>query len=243
MLLLGRVGTPGNGIALMSSQANHTGTRLAGFDAKLLPGGGSIANSKLLAEISKVWRTDLAKLIERSGSNVARKLRQDKIRAALIIGENPAASPEFNSLINNLDFLVVADLFLTETAMAADVFIPLSSYLETEGHLTNWAGMRQVTTPIGEPANGFGTRQIIERLSDDMGHHVGLANFDELVSEIEFMMREANCEGRINGAFPTPDGKAHFVLYSDQIMPTRADQTQVIELDRRISDRMKLIRA
>ena len=243
MLLLGRVGTPGNGIALMSSQANHTGTRLAGFDAKLLPGGGSIANSKLLAEISKVWRTDLAKLIDRSGSNVARKLRQDKIRAALIIGENPAASPEFNSLINNLDFLVVADLFMTETAMAADVFIPLSSYLETEGHLTNWAGMRQVTTPIGEPANGFGTRQIIERLSDDMGHHVGLANFDELVSEIEFMMREANCEGRINGAFPTPDGKAHFVLYSDQIMPTRADQTQVIELDRRISDRMKLIRA
>ncbi|MBK7143207.1 MAG: molybdopterin-dependent oxidoreductase [bacterium] len=243
MLLLGRIGKPGNGIALMSSQANHTGSRIAGFDSKLLPGGGLIDNSKLLAETSKVWRTDMAKLLEKSGTNVSRKLRQDKIRAAVIIGENPAASPEFNALINHLDFLVVADLFQTETAMAADVFIPLSSYLETEGHLTNWSGMRQATTPIGEPLNGLSTRAIIERLCEDMGHHIGLANFDELVSEIEFMMREANCEGRINGSFLTPDGKAHLVLYSDQVMPTRADQTQVIELDRRITDRMKLIKA
>ena len=69
-------------------------------------------------------------------------MRDDKIKAAFIFGENPAKDNEFNSFIDHLDFLVVCDMFKNETVQMADVYLPLSSYLESKGHFTNWAGKK-----------------------------------------------------------------------------------------------------
>jgi len=243
MLLLGKVSVDGSGLMLTSGQCNHAGMQVAGFDNKLIPGGGSLGSAKLLGEIGRVWRTDLKGLIEQSGTNISRKIREDKIRGAVIFGENPAAGPEYNSFVNNLEFLVVADLFLTETAQAADVFIPMSSYLESEGHLTNWCGMCQETNPIGDPANGMTNIDIVKKLCELRGHHIGLANFDELTSEIDFFGAQSGFTGRLNGSFLTADKRAHFVLYSDQAIPTSADTPLVLEIDSRIAARIKQIKA
>lgn len=243
LMLLGKMGVAGSGLALTSSQANHTGMQFAGFDMKLLPGGGPVSHPHLAKRIGHIWRMDMKGLVERSGTNIARKIREDKIRAAFVFGENPAAAEEYNAFVNNLEFLVVGDLFMTETAQAADVFLPLSSYLETEGHLTNWCGMVQPISPIGAPSNGRTTGDIVKSLSELFGHHIGLENFDELVSEIEMLKKEFGCTGRLNGSFLTPDHKAHFVLYSDHVGTTNVLKSHVIEIDSRMSQRMKLIRA
>jgi formate dehydrogenase major subunit len=243
MLLLGKIGAEGSGLALMSSECNHVGMHLAGFDNRLLPGGASVSNEKLISELGALWRTDVKKLIGGSGPNIARKMREDKIRAAFVFGENPAVAGELNSFFNNLEFLVVGDLFLTETAQMADVFLPLSSYLETEGHLTSWSGLRQRTNPLGEPANGKSTVDVFKELSELLGHHIGLENFDELTSEIDLLAGRAGVHARVDGKFATADGRAQFVLYSDQVLPTRVETPGVLEIDSRMAARMKLIRA
>ncbi|MFZ1685079.1 MAG: molybdopterin-dependent oxidoreductase [Candidatus Zixiibacteriota bacterium] len=243
MLMLGKIGTPGSGLALVSSQCNHTGMQVAGFDSRLLPGGAPISATRLAERIGHIWRIDLKGMTQKADTNIPRKIREDKIRAAIIVGENPAAAEEYNGFVNNLEFMVVADLFLTETAQAADVFLPLSTYLETDGHLTSWCGAAQKTSPIAEPANGKSTIEIIKRMAELFGHHVGLENFDELVSEIELMAKEFGTFGRLNGKFMTPDQKAHFELYADHVGTSNVLRTHVLEIDNRMSERMKLIRA
>jgi formate dehydrogenase major subunit len=242
LMLIGKIGVPGSGLALVSSQCNHTGMQLAGFDMKLLPGGAPITNAALTDRIGHIWRTNLKGLFEKSGS-IGRKIREDKIRAAIIFGENPAGADDYNAFTNNLEFLVVGDIFMTETAQAADVFIPLSSYLETEGHLTNWCGTMQSINPIGDPLNGKSTGDIIKQLSELFGHHIGLDSHDEMVSEVKMLNREFGCFGCMKEKFLTPDQKAHFVLYADHAGTTNVLKSHVLEIDNRMSTRMKLIKA
>jgi formate dehydrogenase major subunit len=242
LLALGKIGAPGSGLALFSGECNLTGMTVAGFDRQLLPGGASIRNERILDAVNRFWKTDITDVVA-SGSNIVRKIREDKIRAAMIFGENPAASEDYNAFVNNLEFLVVADMYLTETAQAADVFLPMSSYLEGRGHFTNWAGMRQPTVPIGDPQNGMLNIHILRRLLEIEGLAPSFETHEQLSSEMMSFIRQQGSEGRIRQVFPTVDGKAHFILYSDQILATGARAPQVLEIDARMTERMSLIHA
>jgi len=243
MLCLGKIGVDGSGIALMTNQCNNEGMRLTGFDNRLLPGGAPLSNAPGVDAAAKLWKTDLKKLFETSGTNIGRKIREDKIRAAVIFGENPSVAPEYHHFVNNLEFLVVADLFLTETAQAADVFLPLSAFMETDGHFTNWSGLQQRTHAIGEAANGLQTIEIIKTLAGLMGDSPIGGSFDEIVSEFQSLLLSDGAAHHVNGSFPTEDGKAHFALYSDQSLSTNAETPTTIEIDARMATQMKLVRA
>jgi formate dehydrogenase major subunit len=243
MLALGKLGTPGSGIALVSGECNNAGMQIAGFDNRLLPGGTLASNGRQIDVLNKLWKTDLEKTLEMSGTNIGRKIREDKIRAAIIFSENPSIAPEYHDFVNNLEFLVVADTFLTETAQAADVFLPLAAYMETEGHLTNWFGLRQKINPIGPPANGISTLDMITALAVIAGNTQGSHSFDAVASEIESLTQLSRMGNHVDGSFPTEDGKAHFSLYSDQSSSVSADLPQVLEIDARMALQMKLIRA
>jgi predicted molibdopterin-dependent oxidoreductase YjgC len=243
MLCLGKIGVEGSGIALMTNQCNNEGMRLAGFDNRLLPGGAPLNNSSQAETTGKLWKTDLRGLFETSGTNISRKIREDKIRGAVIFGENPSVAPEYHHFVNNLEFLVVADLFLTETAQAADVFLPISAFMETDGHFTNWSGLQQRTHAIGDAANGLQTMEIIKRLALLMGNGSIGGSFDEIGSEFKSLLQVDGAAHRVNGSFPTEDGKAHFALYSDQSLSTSAETATTIEIDARMATQMKLIRA
>ncbi|MFH0988660.1 MAG: molybdopterin-dependent oxidoreductase [bacterium] len=242
MMLLGKVGVDGSGIALMTGQSNSTGMRLAGFDNKLLPGGLLLGHKDQTESVGNAWKVDLAALLETSGTNIGRKIREDKIRAAVIVGENPSVSPEYHHFTNNLEFLVVADLYLTETAQAADVFLPLSITMETDGHLTNWAGLVQQSNPIGEPLNSLRTIDIFNKLAETMSGEPVWYAYKDVLTEYESFLPRNGTSGRLNGTFLTEDGKAHFILYSDQIQSTSAEVPAVLEIDARMANQMKLIR-
>jgi formate dehydrogenase major subunit len=237
--MLGKVGVEGSGLALVSGQCNNTGMQIAGFDNKLLPGGVKSDHTAALQTISQKWKTDLSKSIDGSGTNIGRKIRRDKIRAAIILGENPAIAPEYNSFINNLEFLVVADMFLTETAQSADVFLPLSGYLETPGHLTNWSGMHQQTNPIGDPMNGLSTVEILMKLAAMSGYMMNYDKFEDITTEVNGFIQQFGIGGKFNGKFLTEDSKMHFMLYSDQVIATPAASPKVLEIDARMIARSK----
>ncbi|MDT8325639.1 MAG: molybdopterin-dependent oxidoreductase, partial [Bacteroidota bacterium] len=218
------------------------GMSVAGFDRQLLPGGASIRNERILDAVNRFWKQDISEVVN-TGTNISRKIREDKIRGAFIFGENPSASEDYNAFVNNLEFLVVADMYMTETAQMADVFLPMSSYLESKGHLTNWAGVRQQTNPIGEPANGMSNIEMLRRLLEIEGLTPSFSGYEDLSQEMMSFIRQQGLEGRIDRSFPTADGKAHFVLYSDQVLATSAKIPAVLEIDARMTERMSMIEA
>jgi len=211
----------------------------SGFDNQLLPGGAPANGNGAVKDVSALWQTDLEQLLSSSGTNLTRKIRESSIRGAIVLGENPAAAEKYNKFIDNLDFLVVSDMFRTETVQMADVFLPASGYLETEGHLTDWSGHRQYTKPIGEPLNGVSNVELIKKLATMFGTEIRFNKFEEIVSEIDFIT--AKIGPSLNGSFPTADGKIHFVPYSSEISTISAKTEEVLEIDRRISERIKLI--
>ncbi len=73
--------------------------------------------------------------------------------ALYVVGDNPAADPTLRAKLDSLDFLVVQDLFLTETAQLADVVLPAVSWAEADGTYTNLE-RRVQRAPKAHPANG-----------------------------------------------------------------------------------------
>lgn len=92
--------------------------------------------------------------LDRGYPEATRRLLQGELKAAYFIGSNPArASPEMVEPLSKLDFLVVQDLFLTETAEQADVVLPASSFSEIDGTFTASDGelltVRRAVLPQG----------------------------------------------------------------------------------------------
>jgi predicted molibdopterin-dependent oxidoreductase YjgC len=240
--MLGKIGVQGSGLALATSQCNTTGMQIAGFDSVLLPGGIRTTHEAAAKRISNIWSVDLKKLIGASAANLHKKIREDKIRAAFIFGENPSVAPEYHSLVNNLEFLVVADMFMTETAQAADVFLPLSGYLETEGHLTNWCGMLQPIHPIGKPLNGMQTSEILVKLAALAGHTMNYTTVGDISEELNSIVQEKGIAGKLDSEFMTENGKVHFALYGERVMTTPPAVPKVLEIDARMIARSKSIK-
>jgi formate dehydrogenase major subunit len=228
LLLLGKIGVPGSGLALFSEQCNHNGMLLAGFDAQLLPGGAQTTDGKHAAHVAELWHTDVKNLAGKTASSIDNELCENKIRAAFVIGENPAALDRYNAPMNHLEFLVVGDLFLSETARAADVFLPVASNFESEGRLTNWCGVSRELRAIGKPLNGMATIEILKTLLRLAGHPVGAVTVEDLASELDQLKRDAGSEGRLKDRFLQPDGKAHFKLYSDRVVTFNALKRSVL---------------
>lgn len=83
------------------------------------------------------------------------RVHDQDIRALLVMGSNPVVSNPNVRLVEEalrkLDFLVVADMFLSETARLADLVLPVTAYLENEGTLTNLEG-RVLLREQGRPS-------------------------------------------------------------------------------------------
>jgi len=84
-----------------------------------------------------------------------------KLKALVVIGENPAAYPETAALFKQLSFLAVYDIFMTETAAVADVVVPLVSGAETEGTYTRSDRRIQAVHAALQPKTGKATLQVL----------------------------------------------------------------------------------
>ena len=111
------------------------------------------------------------------------------LNALYIMGEDPVITfPDSSKIINRLktlDFLVVQDIALTETAKLAHVVLPASSWAEKEGTLTNAEGITQkvhkIVAPTGQSLPDW---QILRNLALSMGKDIGVRNLDDISREI-----------------------------------------------------------
>ncbi|WP_205856957.1 molybdopterin oxidoreductase family protein, partial [Phytoactinopolyspora endophytica] len=144
-IIRGMLGKPGAGILQMNGQPTAQNTRETGADGDL-PGFRNWANDAHVAELADVWNVEPKQIPHYAepthAMQIMRYAEEGSIRFLWITGTNPAVSlPELARIRSILGqdrlFVVVQDLYLTETAQFADVVLPAATWGEKTGTLTN----------------------------------------------------------------------------------------------------------
>jgi anaerobic selenocysteine-containing dehydrogenase len=144
-LVRGMLGRPGCGVLQMNGQPTAENTRECGANGDL-PGFRNWANDQHVSDLAEVWNVDPAHIPHYGPPThlmqMLRYAEQGSIKFLYVSGTNPAVSlPELARIRSVLSqerlFLVVQDLFLTETAALADVVLPAATWGEKTGTFTN----------------------------------------------------------------------------------------------------------
>jgi len=189
-MLCGNVGIRGGGVNPLRGQNNVQGACDMGGLPNVYTGYQSVADPAVRERMEKAWGVE--KLSEKPGMTVTgmmEKVSESGIKALYIIGENPMVSdPDLNHAkkgLENLDFLVVQDLFLTETARMADVVLPATSFAEKEGTFTNTERkVQRVRKAVNPPGEAKEDLEIISDLSGRMGYPMNYENAQAVMEEI-----------------------------------------------------------
>jgi assimilatory nitrate reductase catalytic subunit len=146
-LALGLPGRPGSGYGTLTGQGNGQGGREHGQKADQLPGYRRLDDPAAREHVARVWGVDPAELPApgRSAWEMLDRLGSaGGVRTLLVLASNPVVSaPHSRRVVDRLralDFLAVADIFLSETAAEADVVLPSTQWAEEDGTITNLEG-------------------------------------------------------------------------------------------------------
>ena len=183
-LVAGQMGKPGSGISPLRGQNNVQGCGDAGCLPNSFPGYQTIGESTV-AKFEAGWGNH--KLPAGKGlvvTDMVEAALAGRIKAMYITGENPLLSePDLHhaeKAFKNLEFLVVQDIFMHETAEIADVVLPATSFAEKDGTFTNSERrvqrVRKAIDPIGQSRPDW---DIICDLAQRMSAHLGLGVEDE----------------------------------------------------------------
>ncbi len=174
----------------LREKSNMQGLLDLGADPRWLPGYVPVGDEAAVAELEREWCVSLRNAAG-GGGDVADLLRRKKIKVAVILGEDPVGCPDLpRELVEGLlaaDFLVVGDLFLTDTACAAHVVLPLSSSAETRGTVTSHERRVQRLLRAVPPRAGMESWQILCEIGARMGYRFKMkyAGVPEVTREIQ----------------------------------------------------------
>ncbi|WP_435157450.1 formate dehydrogenase subunit alpha [Haladaptatus sp. DFWS20] len=139
-LLTGNIGKPGVGVNPLRGQNNVQGASDVGALPDVLPGYQSVLDDEARARIADEWGVEPPSTPGLTEVELTHRFGDD-IRGAYVFGENPIVTePNANRVadaFDSLEFLVVHDIFRTETAEYADVVLPGSTWAEKAGTVTN----------------------------------------------------------------------------------------------------------
>lgn len=141
VMMVGKFGKRGCGLNPLRGQNNVQGACDMGADPKQFPGYQNLDIPEVMDKFEKTWGTKLNHEIGTKATECFGKMTTGEIRGLFIFGEDPMRTdPNTRHVLralSSLDFLVVDELFMTETAKLADVILPGRSYAEKEGTFTN----------------------------------------------------------------------------------------------------------
>ena len=153
--MTGNVGKPGTGLHPLRGQNNVQGASDAGLIPMVYPDYQSVGDSSIRTKFETAWGRELDSQPGLTVVEIMAGALTKDIRGMYILGENPFLSdPNANKVrgaLAALDFLVVQDIFLTETAEFADVILPATSYFEKDGTYTNTDRRVQLGKKILDP--------------------------------------------------------------------------------------------
>jgi len=188
-LLTGNVGRESTGVNPLRGQNNVQGACDLGALSNVYPGYQSVEDPEIKEKFARAWETE--ELSAEVGLTVVEIFKQagEDIRGLYIIGENPVISDpdqrHIEEALDSLDFLVVEDIFLTETAQFADVVLPAACFAEKEGSFTNTERrIQKVNKAIGPPGEARADWKIISEISTRMGYQMNYDSPADIMAEI-----------------------------------------------------------
>ncbi len=236
-LVTGQLGRPGSGVSPLRGQNNVQGCGDAGCIPDNLPGYQGY-RPEALAQFEQAWGGQplngvrglvITQIVQSIG-------QEHGVKAMYITGENPLLSEpdltEAGELFRKLEFLVVQDIFMHETAQIADVVLPATSFAEKDGTFTNSERrvqrIRRAVQPRGQSRPDW---EIICDLGRRMSRRLGLPLegqftyshpseiFDEMARLTPILAginyERLDEEGGIQWPCPTPDHPGTPYLYAD----------------------------
>lgn len=183
--------SPGKISMLFSRHHNNSqGVNDMGVVPEFFPGYLDIDDASNREKVEKLWGTKLSDNIFRKDAAHGIDLALDgKLKALYVMGENPIITypigKDIHAALKRIDFVVVQDTFLTETAQLADVVFPAATFAEKEGTFTNMGmtvqRLNKAIQPVGDAKPDW---QIICELAKKMGHTYSYLSAKEILSEI-----------------------------------------------------------
>jgi formate dehydrogenase major subunit len=238
--ITGHVGKPGTGLHPLRGQNNVQGASDAGLIPMMYPDYQRVNNAAAQEKFSAAWGRELDPEPGLTVTEIIGAALHGGVRGMYMMGENPFLSdPNVNKVrkaLAALDFLVVQDIFLTETAEFADVVLPATSFLEKEGTYTNtdrrvqigrkvldapgqarpdWQTICEIGNRIGLPMEYGSPREVFDEMVALAPAYAGL-RYDNLGPSGKLYPNPdpAHSDGTVvlfTESFATDDGKAHLV--------------------------------
>lgn len=188
-MVCGNIGVQGGGINPLRGQNNVQGACDMGALPNVLPAYQPVSNPESREKFSQAWGVILSDKPGLTVVEITHAAKAGRIKGIYIVGENPLLSdPDLTHVkeaFETLDFLVVQDIFMTETARAADVVLPSACFAEKDGTFTNSERLVQrVRKAIPAPGEARADWEIISALSTRLGYPMSYNNPREIMEEI-----------------------------------------------------------
>ncbi len=192
-LISGHVGLPGTGFIPLRGQSNVQGCSDMQGQHNNLPGYHDIKDPEDRAKFEKAWGVPMPEDEFLTVVEMEEAASEGDIKALYIMGENPmGSSPDISEVehgLRKLEFLVVQDLFLSETAELADVVFPAASFAEKDGTFTNTERRVQlVRKAVEPPGEARADWEIICDVSTAMGYPMSYPGASEIMDEISSLV-------------------------------------------------------
>jgi formate dehydrogenase alpha subunit len=140
-MLLGNMGVPGGGVNPLRGQNNVQGACDMGGLPNVYPSYQRVTDPASQDKFEKAWGVPLSNQVGLTVTEMLKAAEEGQVRCLYVIGENPMVSdPDLNHVrycLQETEFVIVQDLFFTETGQFADVILPAASFAEKEGTFTN----------------------------------------------------------------------------------------------------------
>ena len=239
-LLTGNIGKQSSGVNPLRGQNNVQGACDMGGLPNVYPGYQKVDMPEIHKKFESAWNTSLNDMPGKTHTEIIDDIDAKKIKALYVIGENPVLSEadagHVKLALDKLDFLVVQDIFLSETAKMADVVFPATTFAEKNGTFTNTERrvqlIRKAIASVGESksddwivneiatrmgAKGFEHKhpdRIMDEIASLTPSYGGISH-DRLENEtLQWPCPNRDHPGTVflhRGKFPTPSGKGKFI--------------------------------
>jgi formate dehydrogenase alpha subunit len=188
-LMTGNLGKESTGVNPLRGQNNVQGATDMGCIPNQYPGYQRVDFAGIKEKFESAWGLPLSDKPGLTATEMTIAAYEGRLKALYIMGENPAISdPDINHTVKalkNLDFIVVQDIFMTETAELADVVLPASCFAEKNGTFTNTERrLQRVRKAVTPPGDAKEDSSIILELSRHMGFDMNYNFIEEVFQEI-----------------------------------------------------------
>jgi len=228
-MLCGHMGKRGGGVNPLRGQNNVQGACDMGGLPNVYTGYQPVSDLAVAKKMEDAWGvTDLPTQPGLTVTQMIPKAHDGELKALYIIGENPLVSdPDLNhaeASLKHLDFLVVQDIFMTETAQLADVILPSKCFAEKDGTFSNterrvqlirkavdapgdvkddWQILCDIATRMGSPMVYENSRAVFEEITRVTPSYAGIT-YDRIAVE------------GLHWPCPTPEHPGTPILHREQ---------------------------